>query len=243
MKTLTTLAACVVVLAATSVASATIIIDNFNSGDQSLSVRQAAPNSSSLVWGLLEADVLGGTREVLLPWIGGASRTFADVNLDDNGTLDYAQGPGTESRLTIIWEREQSPDQIGLSDYNLGVDLTAQGDTGFVANLLNIDLPIKFRIEVYTDASNASYWETVGAGGDTGAKYVPFAAFSTLSGGGADFTNVGAIKLVIDGTGYPDTDVSIDYFATGVPEPSTLALAGVALFGAVFMARRRRWRS
>lgn len=240
MRTLTTLAACVVVLAAASVASATIIIDNFNAGDQSLSVRQAAPNASSFVWGLLESDVLGGTREVVLQWVGGASRTFADVNLDDNGTLDYAQGPGTESRLTIVWEREQAPDQIGLSDYNLAADLTAQGDTGFVANLLNIDLPIQFRIEVYTDASNASYWEVVAAGGDTGVNYVPFAAFSTLSGAGADFTNVGAIKLVIDGAGYPDTDVSIDYFATGVPEPSTVALAAVALFGAALVARRRR---
>lgn len=231
------------VMAAAGAARAGLMIDSFNTGEQSLEVRATSPNATSFVWGLLGSEVIGGSREVTLEWVAGTNRTFADVNLDANGRLDFAQGPNAEARLTILWDGDELGGAGNLA-YALGADLTADGATGFVANVVSIDLPIRVHVEVFTDANNGSVFEGTWSAGQVGAQYLPFnhPDWSVAPGatGPADFTQVGQIRLILDGDGFADADVAIDYVATGVPEPSSLALAILGAAMLVAVRRRRR---
>ena len=72
--------------------------------------------------------------------------------------------------------------------------------------------------------------------------WTTFASFSTISGTGADFTNVGAIELEIQGK-FPATDLQLDFIKSGttvIPEPSTVVLTGLGLLAFVLYRRRRR---
>jgi hypothetical protein len=73
-----------------------------------------------------------------------------------------------------------------------------------------------------------------------GLQYLDFSQFSALSGSGAAFGNVGAIKFIIDGANYPDADLSINSITTGVPEPSTYTLLLSGLMSLGFHVYRRR---
>lgn len=230
------------VFAGSGLAQAGLMIDSFSTGEQSLEVRATSPNATSFVWGLLGSEVIGGSHEMTLAWVAGSNRTFADVNLDANGRLDFAQGPNAEARLEILWDGDELGGAGNLA-YALAADLTADGATGFVANVISIDLPIRVRVEVYTDATNGSVFEDVWSGGQSGTRYVAFnhPGWSIAPGatGPADFTQVGQLRLILDGEGLADADVALDYVATGVPEPSSIALVALGLFG---LLGRRLWR-
>lgn len=71
--------------------------------------------------------------------------------------------------------------------------------------------------------------------------FMPFAAFTTASGAGADFTSVGAIEMSMSSP-LAAPDISIDYFRTTlepVPLPPALLLFASSLLGLAARARRR----
>ena len=240
MKAMAVVLSCVLVLFGASKASATLIIDSFDAGPQTLMVWASYPLDTNFLSGQPTTEVIGGSRDATLEWVSGTSRTFVDVNFEGSGVLDFAQGPMAEAKLTLIWDGDMTP---GLNAYALAADLTDGGNnTGLIASILSIDLPIKLEVSVYTDSGNWSYNEGVFPGGAVGAHYLSFNDPGWVhTGAGADFTNVGAIKIVINGTYYPDTDLRIDYFAAGVPEPSTaiMALLGLVGLGLVRLRRNR----
>jgi hypothetical protein len=80
--------------------------------------------------------------------------------------------------------------------------------------------------------------------GPFAALSLPFASFVTLSGSGANFASVGAVKLLIDETAAPGFSMSIDMVTAEadlaqVPEPGTFVLASGALVGLGLLRRRK----
>jgi hypothetical protein len=221
-------------------AYATLIIDSFNVSykSQPLFMFPAGANVTDFNTGPT-GDIIGGSRDATLAYANGLGISYSTVNLSNSGTMDFAQGPGTSAKLTLIWDGDTTP---GLNAYALGANLTAGGATGFVTDMTDIDLPISFRVEVYTNATNSSYYQGVfqGKPSGIGLQYLGFSQFIVSSGSGADFSNVGAIKFIIDGTNYPDADLSINSISTGVPEPVTLVLMLSGLLGLGFHVYRRR---
>ncbi len=208
------------------------IIDSFDVGNVGVFDLMDYPGSTYVSFtnsGLYENDVLGGTRESQMELFAGGV-AYATVNLASSGTLDFAEGTGTKGKLTITWDGDTS---AGLNH----ADLTDGGfSKGLIVDMKSIDLSILFRVEVYTEASKYSYYEDVMPGGASGPQYLPFSMIDLHKvGGGASYNDVSAIVFIIDGSGtpgYPATDLSIDYVASGVPEPNAgllLLSGGIAL--------------
>ena len=91
-------------------------------------------------------------------------------------------------------------------------------------------------VEIYTDSSHASVYSDVFHGGASGPQYVDFSQFTVLQGasGGADFSNVGAIKFILDGTNHPDADVSINAIGTAAARTGNFRINAIRIDGPEF---------
>jgi hypothetical protein len=185
------------------------------------------------------SDIIGGTRDTELDYVSGPGISYSTANLGSSGSLDFAQGPNSSAKLTLIWDGDTSQ---GLTSYSLGANLTSGGATGLVTDVKNIDIDLTYMVEIYTDSTHASVYSGIIPGGTSGPLYVDFNSQFTVkpgASGGANFSNVGAIKLVLDGN-HPDADISINSLGTAVPEPATFVLMLSGLMGLGFHVYRRR---
>jgi len=190
------------------------------------------------------AEVVGGERDILVERISGTGQVRFDINSSIPYAATFASGPTIPGRGTLVWDGSD-----GLSTTNRtglgGVDITQSGVNDKFLFGVTSDLGATLNITVYSSASDFSTASVV-VPADTSFTFalmpVPFSSFATGGGSGANFANVGAIVLEVDGTGHPGTDVAFDFFitASAIPEPSTAALW---LLGAAGFAAHRRRRS
>ena len=87
----------------------------------------------------------------------------------------------------------------------------------FALDVLLNDASLDLQFLVYTDAANFSVADVVLPGGGIpagpgGTLVVDFHSFVVAGGGGADFSDVGAVELVIDGVGAGAVAVAFDSF-------------------------------
>ena len=219
---------------ASATANAGILIDSFET-TQSCTANMASPSDASALAG---PGIIGGEREMFADWMMGANDVQEIANSSSDGLLSFSLGADTAGMGKLIWDGPDNStavfNPLGLG----GVDLTDGGvDDRLVVAVVFDDLPASLRFRVYSDAANYSQYYLMLPGGIFGAVSleIPYAAFATVAGSGADFSNVGAIELGI----FPDmeaTDISIDSIETA-PTPGSLALAGVV--GILGLKRRR----
>jgi hypothetical protein len=219
--------------------AATLEIDPFDASQGPLT---APPDASGTAD---DAGILGGERDVQVHYTGGPLNVEVNVNPGGNSLYTHSQDASTTGASWIIWDGNDG-DATTLDPTGLGgVDLTFGQPLNIVGILVGIadnDLSNAdaLRIEVYTDAGNWSFIET---GIPVGASifFPKFNTYSVGAGTGADFTNVGAIALHINGTTEPAQDLSLDLIAAStVPEPSTIILLGIGVAGLVIGLRRRK---
>ena len=129
----------------------------------------------------------------------------------------------------------------GSSDTNFdsfGLGLNLSDKTSFVVRQEN-DVPSSLGIRVYTDAGNwASLVKPFPAffSGDLAFAFDDFVA----GAGTLDWANIGAIEIYLaDPKGAERLDLDMDFFATSVPEPGSLALLGFGLLGLGLRVRRK----
>ena len=241
-----------------------LITDNFGTGGTSVSsqVGSAADNSIAPNVG----TILGGYRELIVD--KKSDGTVGGINLNrsvnmgvSGGQLDFSTSSQTTGTGIIRWDGiTQSPsggaiqaiNVAGLGGVNLGNVLTDQ----FELTTIFSDGGFIFRIEAYTSAtkwtavdivSNAHPLTPLGT-----VTYVPLDAFLACGfsdavvtvtcgiGGAVDFSNLGALQAIIDPNGsFVSLDLTLDQ-VTVVPEPSGIALVGLALLGLGVTARRRK---
>jgi len=125
--------------------------------------------------------------------------TSADAT---SGLFNYTEGGNVRGGFILTWDGADGDastlDATGLG----GIDLTNSGTLDILAVNLQSDLSFDVTIEVYTDAGNASSYTLAVNGTNMPNTYqAPLTSFTTLLGTGADFTNVGAVRFLVNTSG------------------------------------------
>lgn len=206
------------------VLAADVSIDNFSNRTQNLLYTIDGSEPSQTTNFNTSTSAVGGHRDVILDIQSGDMDQT--VQCLASQTLQYValtNGANVLSKCTIQWDGSDATtavDDDGLASINV-VDT---GNTGFLARVTNSDgLAVNLTIQAYED--NSSDWQqqtiqfksTVLAGQAVDV-FFPFTGFSGGSGT-VDFTNLGAVELIMDATVQPSADITIKYLvATNASE-------------------------
>lgn len=187
--------------------AAVLIIDHFDAAQGPLNATLGSPSASSVTG----PNVIGSERDLQVTVTGGSPGVAKAEAL--NSTLAHSQDSGIFAQTLVQWDGADGSMNLNTTGLG-GVDLT-QGNTqnGIAVTILLNDLPIDLDFTVYSGANSSTATLTLPGGQPSGAGpktyYIPYAAFT----GSANFANVGAITLLIDG--YNDaTDLTIGVIET-----------------------------
>lgn len=151
--------------------------------------------------------------------------------------LDSTDGTGSRNQVTAgtgggVYDHSQTDGETGHSEILWSFDSQSLDDPiTLVVDVRSIDLTasLEFTLE---DGSGNTSTDTVAVTG-TGSQLFSFSSFD-----GIDMTDVTGASLLVDGSGTPSLDMSLNFIE--VPAPGVLGLLGIGLAALGFSVRRRR---
>jgi hypothetical protein len=215
-----------------------VVIDDFNAS-YSLTIPGTTPGVTSLFAASGTAEAIGGERDIYIERTTSNSGAVSmDVSQSLASQLSYASAPFTSGNLLLVYDGMDNSSILNPTGLG-GIDITQSGvNTGIFLRSAS-DLGSSITFSIYTDADRWSMLTMPIAANPSFAFTDYFATFTTFTNmgsmGGADFMNVGAISLLLDGS-TAGTDVSIETVVATVPEPGSCLL----LFSAGLMLLFRR---
>lgn len=223
-------------------AGAALIIDNFETY-QSASVFGAPLGFKSSFSSLSDGGVIGGERDIYVERTSANGGAVSAESLTDAPTFAaYASSVSTRGNALYTWDGTDGAAPIDFTGLG-GLDLTEGGAANAFLGRSTSDHGTDIFFTVYTDALNFSrHTLAVPAlgGAFTFVDFtLAFSGFTAVGGSGADFTNVGAITMFINGQ-TAALDVAVDFVTTGttIPVPPSLVM-GLACLALFALARRR----
>ena len=220
-----------------------IVIDDFSEEQDvgNLGINNFIPSSSQVG---PAGSILGGFRDMQAT---GDADSFLETRLQAQfGELSFSNNVDTTGSGLIVWDGDDDPTVVDTTGLG-GIDITQNNGwnlSGIFVDILSADLPgLELGFTIWDlDGNSSSLSRMFGS-----AISTPLTE-SFLFGdflGNADFTNVGAIQLQLDGT--PEIDAKIANIridgepAVDVPEPMTSAVAlfAVSVMGGVSLKRKQ----
>ena len=176
----------ILLITATASSAQQIVIDNFDGGDQTVTLSTAPGTEVESINNNGGALANERTLRVSGSSVGGGNI----VGAVGSGNLTFNRPSGSTGQMDIWWDGDDDDTSFNATGLG-GVDLTANSQDRFRLTVNSSSSGAKdFRITVWTDGGNQSQLEqTLPTGGGT----VEF-LYSNFTGS-ADFTNVGAIFL------------------------------------------------
>ena len=154
------------------------------------------------------AGSLGGERDIETILLAGTSGVQVVVADDSLGTLEHYQSASVTGTTSIVWDGVDN-DATTLDPTGLGgVDFTDSGsNTGLLIQVQSASGTGDLVFTAYTDGANVST-ATLSLSGNTANQsfFIPFSSFTA----GADFANIGAFEMFIDGSISPGFQVTLD---------------------------------
>ena len=251
--TLTRLGFVLAMLSSPTIASA-LIIDNFDDGPIAIQANAANPFVQAVSDG---PGIIGGEREATVTYYAAGSSALDNVDLRvdflNQNNFSHSQDAGVAGTSIFVYDGNDG--DASSIDYNGlgGIDLMQGNATAFILDVIFADQSVANVLEmrIYTSATEFSelFYSFPGPINSPTPIEFLFSNFTLGDGaaGMADFTNVNAIVLAIDGRFEPALDIRLDMFATNeqpvVPEPATLGLLGLGLSCMGLLRRRKGLRT
>ena len=198
------------------------VIDSFDQTSQT--VDASSSGSTSVASSVVAPEAIGGHRDL----VAQLTSSFGDVSLTANAfsqhVLEYNSSATGSGNRIVDWDGANSGTPAVLNPTGLGgVDLTAGGTATGISFTLGADHDNGLvTLNIFKDANNfstasAAIPNTGGAASQT--IFIPFSSFTVGAGGGtgADFTDVGAIQMKIEGNAAANGE--IDNVAAFGPTP------------------------
>lgn len=189
----------------TAVVHALNSIDTFNDTTQSSNLGTTCTTVSSP-----GTDIRGVERDILVNRTSGGGTVVADANDTVPDSFSLSIGASTQGTALIQWDGVDG--SCALNARGLA-PLSLSPDDGIALYVRSVDLNGAVTIRVYTDQSNYSTYSAVIPTSIIAPGriiYFPFESFTSV-GAGANFGDVGAIELLVDGTYVDSLDMTIDF--------------------------------
>ncbi len=194
--------------------AAPINVDDFNRITDALVLGVTLANTPQFGF-TTDPSILGNERDVTGIVITGTGTLSINAS-DPTGYFSHSQPVGLRGRSIITWDGPDGNPLVNPTGLG-GIDATGGGTNDmFLVGSVSNDVATQLQILVYTDAANWSQQTiSVTAGSSQQSLSFTFAGFTPVGGAGANFTNVGAVQLIINSAATPTAalDMIIDFFA------------------------------
>jgi len=235
--------AALLAMSTASVNATVLVLDDFDYGDENFNIQlssAAAVSEPAFVIGdILDPinSINGGVKYDIHDSVGintVATQITLGDDVIDTGSLAISMDGVTGITENIIVD--MSYGAYAPDDTPLGIGVDFSGYDSFYFDIIESDLGFDVIITVFDGISSfiANYDSpSVDEADGPLRAYISFDEFA-----GANFANIVGVDISISATGNA-RDLVIGEFGVAIPEPTTVAIFGLALVGFAFNSRRK----